>query len=392
MRGKENDYTDVPHSALANRCKLRSVGRSAEDDRDVLALPLQRPRRHVSNGGTPTRVHPPSFDPAAARKAWRQVARVRGGGPGLGVDPGRRRPGAPALLGVLLALGVVWAMWSVNEPARDTAPPIEVAAATATDVERVEQTASPTATPSATPAVFTPTRMGAEAEAEPRAAVPMPASSIGSFTPKTAARMAPPATEDASQQSAPKLARGSTWRSAIPMPTPEPSAPPPPAIAQAPGQPAPAPALPPVRRGPAVSPDTPAAGVAALKKLPKGSRDRPPLEGVGSSGIHVDRLDLGSSYDKGVCQGSNRSYAASSVKTVNVCFRAVHRRQTERVLVKWSKNGRLVRRAWIVIPAAHAYRTRAGLRLRDSHVGNWTVSVESTDGIVLASGDFKVTR
>lgn len=131
--------------------------------------------------------------------------------------------------------------------------------------------------------------------------------------------------------------------------------------------------------------------MAALRKLPKSDRDRPPLSGVGVSGIHLDRLDLGSAYDDGVCQGSNRSYGASAIKTVHVCFRAVHRRQTERVLVKWSKNGRLVRRAWVVIPAAHAYRTRAGLRLRDSHVGSWTVTVESTDGIVLASGNFKVT-
>lgn len=145
-----------------------------------------------------------------------------------------------------------------------------------------------------------------------------------------------------------------------------------------------------MRTAPAVAPDSPPAGIAALRKLPKSERDRPPLDGVGVSGIHIDRLDLGSAYDRGVCQGSNRAYSADATKTVHVCFRAVHRRQTERVLVKWSKNGRLVRRAWVVIPASHAYRTRAGLRLRDSYVGSWTVSVESSDGVELASDDFKV--
>lgn len=359
------------------------MGRSAEDDRDVLALPMQRPRRHVPGGATPTRVHPPSFDPDAARKAWRQVARVRGGGPGLGVDS-PRRPIGPALMGVLLAVGVVWGMVSLTDSTPDVPPPAQMAAAAVTESPKAEPKAEPSST--AVPAPANP------------AAVPMPESSIGQFQPAHAAgprtRMAPPATEDSTQQAAPRAPAktSASWRSSIPMPSePAPSPTAPVAAAAVPAGPPPTSAPPLVRRGPPVSPESPPAGVAALRKLPKGARDRPPLDGVGVSGIHVDRLDLGSAYDDGVCQGSNRSYAESTVKAVNVCFRVVHRRQTERVLVKWSKNGRLVRRAWIVIPAAHAYRTRAGLRLRDSHVGNWTVTVESTDGVVLASGDFKVT-
>jgi len=380
--------------APPNRCKLRLVGRSAEDDRDVLALPLQRPRRHLPGGRTPDRVHPPSFDPEAARKAWRQVARVRGGGPGLGVDPGQRRPPVAALLGVLLATAVVWGLWSMAEPPRDTPPPVEVAAAAATTTDGLVPDTAP-AKPLAASAAVTPRpiRTGE---------VPMPASSIGTFTPKTAGRMAPPATEDQTQIAAPKAKRGSAWSSAIPMPAAEPTPRPatPAVVAEAngtwtgPRQPeagGPRAAPPLVQRGAVAPPGSPSAGVAALRKLPKSDRDRPPLRGVGVSGIHLDRLDLGSAYDDGVCQGSNRSYAASATKAVHVCFRAVHRRQTERVLVKWSKNGRLVRRAWVVIPAAHAYRTRAGLRLRDSHVGSWTVTVESSDGIVLASDGFKVT-
>ncbi len=353
------------------------MGRSAEDDRDVLALPMQRPRRRVPGGVTP-RVPPPSFDPDAARKAWRQVARVRGGGPGLGVDS-PRRPIGPALLGVLLALGVVWGIASFSGSA-DVAPPAAMAAATVTETPKADV---PEPAPFATPPM-----------AE-HGAVPMPAASIGQFQPAHAsmpARMAPPATEDSTQRaSAPPKKTSASWRSSIPMPS-EPA----PALAAAPSSASPveppAPSAPILaRRGPPVSPESPSAGVAALRSLPKSSRDRPPLNGVGVSGIHIDRLDLGSAYDDGMCQGNNRSYSEASVKAVNVCFRVVHRRQTERVLVKWSKNGRLVRRAWIVIPAAHAYRTRAGLRLRDSHVGSWTVTVESSDGVVLASGDFKVT-
>ncbi|MEM6293477.1 MAG: DUF2914 domain-containing protein [Myxococcota bacterium] len=360
------------------------MARSAEDDRDVLALPLQRPRRHVSGASTPSRVHPPSFDPEAARKAWRQVARVRGGGPGLGGTPGPRRPSAPALLGVLVGIAVVWGLWSWSDEPADVLPP-PVTEAAAVELPTVETQAAPAKAEG--PAQL--------ALAEPRPA--MPASSIGAFKP-TVARMAPPATEDASQRVAaasPKRGDGRAWRGSIPMAQPEPTRPAPPTTTDIPTGPAPATdtaALPLVQRGRAVPPGTVPPGVSAFRKIPKGSRDRAPLEGIGVSGIHVDRLDLGSGYDRGVCQGSNRSYAVAAVKTVHVCFRAVHRRQTERVLVKWSKNGRLVRRVWIVIPAAHAYRSRAGLRLRDASVGAWTVSVESEDGTVLASGDFKVTR
>ncbi len=299
-----------------------------------------------------------------------------------------------------MATAVVWGLWSMAEPPKDTAPPIEVAAASAKAPE----------TSSGTPQSQSQSQSTSAVPVEHRGAVPMPASSIGTFTPKTAGRMAPPATEDATQISAPKPKRGSAWSSAIPMPAAEPAPRPatPAVTAQAGGTwtgpqrpepqtgsrssavpPAAAPPL--VQRGAVAPPGSPSAGVAALRKLPKSDRDRPPLRGVGVSGIHLDRLDLGSAYDNGVCQGSNRSYAASATKAVHVCFRAVHRRQTERVLVKWSKNGRLVRRAWVVIPAAHAYRTRAGLRLRDSYVGSWTVTVESADGIVLASDGFKVT-
>lgn len=287
-------------------------------------------------------------------------------------------------MGVLLALGVVWGMVSLSDSTPDVAPPSEMAAAAVTEPPKAE--------------VPDPAPLAVRSAAN-HGAMPMPASSIGQFQPAHASaptRMAPPATEDSTQRAAPRASAPPTktsasWRSSIPMPSePAPTPTPSESAALPVGPPAPsAPAL--ARRGPPVSPESPSAGVAALRKLPKSSRDRPPLDGVGVSGIHVDRLDLGSAYDDGVCQGNNRSYSEAAVKAVNVCFRVVHRRQTERVLVKWSKNGRLVRRAWIVIPAAHAYRTRAGLRLRDSHIGSWSVTVESTDGVVLASGDFKVT-
>ncbi len=204
--------------------------------------------------------------------------------------------------------------------------------------------------------------------------------------------MAPPATEDASQRDRPSPPQrlSSAIPMASPVPTPGPRAPI--TDAQVPQAPGPRLSRPLNRRGRAVPPGTQFNNANAFVKIPRGPRDRAPLEGIGVSGIHIDRLDLGTSYDRGVCQGPRRSFSATQEKTVQVCFRAVHQRQSERVLVRWSKNGRLVRRAWIVIPAAHAYRTRAGLRLRDASVGSWAVSVESADGVVLARSDFKVTR
>lgn len=129
----------------------------------------------------------------------------------------------------------------------------------------------------------------------------------------------------------------------------------------------------------------------ALSKIPQGRSDRPPLGGVAPTGLHVDRVRVGAGENEAHCQDVRRTYSADQDGYVNACFRVVHQRMPEFVLVRWERDGELVRRTWVRIPAAHGWRTRAGLPLRDAFVGDWVVRVMSSDDAVeLASGRFTV--
>jgi hypothetical protein len=109
--------------------------------------------------------------------------------------------------------------------------------------------------------------------------------------------------------------------------------------------------------------------------------------------VHVDRIEMGSSYDKTGCGGVASSFSLSSIDRVNVCLRVVHPRQDETVSIVWSKNdGSSARRGKIAIKPMHAYRTRAYLVLRNEYVGDWTVRILSADGVELASHAFAITQ
>jgi len=130
----------------------------------------------------------------------------------------------------------------------------------------------------------------------------------------------------------------------------------------------------------------------AYAKLPKARSDGPPLSGVGASGIHVDRIGVGSAYADGDCDGEGSTFSVRGDGQAHVCFRIVHPRQAERVTVRWEQDGKLVRRTMMKIPPQHAYRTRAGLGLRRAFIGQWTVRVVDDAGVELARADFDVVH
>jgi hypothetical protein len=69
----------------------------------------------------------------------------------------------------------------------------------------------------------------------------------------------------------------------------------------------------------------------------------------------------------------------------------VHLRQKERLVVRWEKDGHVVRRTRLSVPPYHAYRTRAGLRLRTGYEGRWRVRIMSPSGKrELAAASFTV--
>jgi hypothetical protein len=142
----------------------------------------------------------------------------------------------------------------------------------------------------------------------------------------------------------------------------------------------------------AVPPGTAPANAAIFSKLPIGPGDRPPIGGVGLNGAHVDRIATGSTADKARCGGEMETFSISEHDLVNVCIRVVHGREKEDVIVLWQKDGGTVRRGKIVVPAVHAYRTRAYLMMRKEYVGKWTVRILDLAGTELASHPFVVVE
>lgn len=139
-----------------------------------------------------------------------------------------------------------------------------------------------------------------------------------------------------------------------------------------------------------VPPGTPPANARAFQRIPVALQDGPPIGGIGASGIHVDKIWLGSAYEREGCTGEDARYSLAQHRQVNVCFRVVHSRAEEGAEVLWEKDGAPFRRRPVTIPDLHAYRTRAYLVLRPEYVGQWAARVVSSEGVELGSASFVV--
>lgn len=138
---------------------------------------------------------------------------------------------------------------------------------------------------------------------------------------------------------------------------------------------------------------TPAHIARVFRRLPLSIHDGPPLGGIGQSGVHVDKIWLGSRVNKNGCAGKSDGFSIAGGDEVNVCFRVVHGRMEEDVDVTWEKDGDLAqRRLGVTIPPLHAYRSRSYLVLRGEYVGAWKVRILSEDQVELASVTFTVVE
>lgn len=138
---------------------------------------------------------------------------------------------------------------------------------------------------------------------------------------------------------------------------------------------------------------TPADRAAVFARLPVSPRDRAPVGAIGDGGIHVDRIDVGTEPGPTGCEGRGDRFSIDRRDRVHACFRVVHARTPDVVVVQWQRDGGTERRSRIRIPeTAHGYRTRAALTLRREYVGAWRVRVLSTDGVELASHAFTVVE
>lgn len=139
-------------------------------------------------------------------------------------------------------------------------------------------------------------------------------------------------------------------------------------------------------------PGTPPETAAVFRKLAVSPADRAPVGAVGASGIHIDQISMGATYDRGKCGGEARRFSLAVGDRPSVCVRVVHQRTKEDLVVQWEKQDGATRRGKLHVKATHAYRTRTYLMLRHEYIGDWTVKILSQDGAELAAYSFSVVE
>lgn len=137
-------------------------------------------------------------------------------------------------------------------------------------------------------------------------------------------------------------------------------------------------------------PGTPPEIAAVFRRLPVGPADRPPVGGIGATGIHIDHIAMGTETQDATCRGRSDDFSVSAGDRAGVCVRVVHPREKEELQVLWEKHEGSARRSKMVVLPMHAYRTRGYLVLRSEYIGDWTVRILSSDGVELARHDFTV--
>ncbi|MCB9717679.1 MAG: DUF2914 domain-containing protein [Myxococcales bacterium] len=137
-------------------------------------------------------------------------------------------------------------------------------------------------------------------------------------------------------------------------------------------------------------PGTSPEAAAAFERLPVSPSDRPPVGGIGATGIHVDHIAMGSRVEGGTCRGPSDDFSVTRDGNATVCVRVVHQREKEELQVLWEMQQGSTRRSKMVVQPRHAYRTRGHLKLRKEYIGDWTVKILSTDDVELARHDFTV--
>jgi hypothetical protein len=126
-----------------------------------------------------------------------------------------------------------------------------------------------------------------------------------------------------------------------------------------------------------------------LSNLPN-KGDKPPVAGVGASGIHLDELAVGKGWASSRCEQLGARFEVETDDRVNVCFRVVHPRVAETVTVEWARAGKLRQSIEVNVRSTRAYLTRAWLPVSAGRVGEWTATVKADDGSVLGRVEFEI--
>lgn len=146
-------------------------------------------------------------------------------------------------------------------------------------------------------------------------------------------------------------------------------------------------------RSPSLLPaGTPEANVEAFTQLRLSTHDKAPIAGAGTTGVHLDEIELGKGWAASRCEEPTRSFVVDVDDRVSFCFRVVHPSEAETVTVEWSRDAKLRHSIEIDIPAKHAYLTRAWMPVTAGRVGHWSAVVKSSDGTVLGQLEFDIGK
>jgi hypothetical protein len=152
---------------------------------------------------------------------------------------------------------------------------------------------------------------------------------------------------------------------------------------------APEPEPEPVHASVNVEPDTfaSAPSLAGDAPIPAGA-----IGAADQNGVHLDSLVIGRGFANSRCETETGEFSVASDGEANLCIRVVHGGAIESPLtVKWARaNGRGPKATSLTLRGKKAYRTRAYLPIRAGSIGHWTVTVSSSDGTVLGSGEFDI--
>ncbi|TPV93474.1 MAG: hypothetical protein B7733_20090 [Myxococcales bacterium FL481] len=131
-----------------------------------------------------------------------------------------------------------------------------------------------------------------------------------------------------------------------------------------------------------------AARVFASRTLVAG--DRPPLGAVGTRGVHIDRIMVGTKRRGRGCETKDEPFKVGVDAEVVVCFRVILAHKGERLTLKWRHAGETKRRAFLPLNGTRVRNGRVRMPVRPQFVGDWELEVSTRKGHVLATTSFAI--
>lgn len=134
--------------------------------------------------------------------------------------------------------------------------------------------------------------------------------------------------------------------------------------------------------------DETAARVFSSRTLTPG--DRPPLGAVGTGGVHIDRIVVGTKRRGRGCESKPDAFKIGEDREVVVCFRVVLAHKGEKLTLRWRRGEETERRAFLPLKGTRVRNGRIRMPVRPKSAGDWVIEVSTRKGEVLAEAPFTI--